>query len=236
MSDIYFIRHGQASFGAQNYDRLSEKGVIQATVLGKHLAELEIKFDAIYFGQMDRQQKTAKGMMDAYQAKGLSVPRPLVDDRFNEYDSEAVWDAQIKWMLEEDPHLLDELNANPLNNAAFQKVFSRLVQRWVSGRFDSQGDVVWSDFKHQVVHGIQSIIDKQGSGKKIAVFSSGGPICAAVQMALGLSDMKAIEISWQVMNASITRFRYGSGQISLTGFNEITHLELTKDRTLLTYR
>ncbi|MBU2431135.1 MAG: histidine phosphatase family protein, partial [Proteobacteria bacterium] len=164
MSDIYFIRHGQASFGAQNYDRLSEKGVIQATVLGKHLAELEIKFDAIYFGQMDRQQKTAKGMMDAYQAKGLSVPRPLVDDRFNEYDSEAVWDAQIKWMLEEDPHLLDELNANPLNNAAFQKVFSRLVQRWVSGRFDSQGDVVWSDFKHQVVHGIQSIIDKQGSG------------------------------------------------------------------------
>lgn len=236
MSEIYFIRHGQASFGAQNYDRLSEKGVIQAAVLGKHLAELEIKFDAIYFGQMDRQQKTAKGVIDAYRAKGLFVPEPLVDERFNEYDSEAVWEAQIKWMLEEDPNLLDELNNNPLNNAAFQKVFSRLVQRWVSGKFDSAGDVIWSDFKHQVVNGIQSIIDKEGSGKKIAVYSSGGPVCAAVQMAMQLSDIKAIEISWQVMNASITRFRYGSGQVSLTGFNEITHLELTKDKTLLTYR
>lgn len=236
MSEIYFIRHGQASFGAQNYDRLSEKGVIQAAVLGKHLAELEIKFDAIYFGQMDRQQKTAKGVIDAYRAKGLFVPKPFVDARFNEYDSEAVWDAQIKRMLEEDPNLLDELNNNPLNNAAFQKVFSRLVQRWVSGKFDSAGDVIWSDFKHQVVNGVQSIIEKEGSGKKIAVFSSGGPVCAAVQMAMELSDMKAIEISWQVMNASITRFRYGSGQVSLTGFNEITHLELTKDKTLLTYR
>lgn len=236
MSEIYFIRHGQASFGAENYDRLSEIGVKQAAILGRHLAGLNIKFDAIYFGQMDRQQKTAKGMMDAYRAKELFVPKPVLDERFNEYDSNAVWDAQINGMLKEDPNLLDELENSPGNNAAFQRVFSKVVRRWVSGKFDSDGDVVWADFKQQVVDGIQSLIDKEGAGKTVAVFSSGGPICAAVQMAMDLSDLKTIEVSWQVINASVTRFKYGAGQVSLTGFNDITHLELTGDKTLLTYR
>ena len=33
MSEIYFVRHGQASFGSEDYDRLSPLGVRQAQVL-----------------------------------------------------------------------------------------------------------------------------------------------------------------------------------------------------------
>jgi hypothetical protein len=58
----------------------------------------------------------------------------------------------------------------------------------------------------------------------------------AVQIALGLSDKKALEISWQLLNASITRIKYNSRGMMLAGFNEVTHLELEGDGRLLTYR
>lgn len=37
MALITFVRHGQASWGADNYDQLSIKGAEQARVLGKVL-------------------------------------------------------------------------------------------------------------------------------------------------------------------------------------------------------
>jgi broad specificity phosphatase PhoE len=70
----------------------------------------------------------------------------------------------------------------------------------------------------------------------LAVFTSGGPISVAVRSALGLSDRMTLEISWQLMNASITRLKYNSKGIMLMGFNEVSHLELEGDERLLTYR
>lgn len=236
MSEIYFIRHGQASFGSKNYDRLSEKGVLQAKILGRHLADLGVRFDAICFGEMERQERTAKEMTDAYREQGIFVPEPVVDASFNEYDSALVWDFQTKMMLKDDPRLLDELQQDQTNKKAFQKIFSKVMDRWISGKFDAPGIVTWHAFKNRVVRGLNTLVKTGGPSKKIAVFSSGGPICIVVQKALDLSDKKAIEISWQVMNASITRIKYNSRRLSLAGFNEITHLELTGDTTLLTYR
>ena len=57
MASIYVIRHGQASFGAANYDKLSELGCRQAEVLGHYLRECNIHFDAVYSGDLQRQQK-----------------------------------------------------------------------------------------------------------------------------------------------------------------------------------
>jgi broad specificity phosphatase PhoE len=68
------------------------------------------------------------------------------------------------------------------------------------------------------------------------VFTSGGPISVTVQNALGLSDEKALEISWQILNTSITRIKYNSHSMMLAGFNEVTHLELEGDEGLITYR
>jgi len=236
MSEIYLIRHGQASFGAKNYDRLSDKGVVQAAVLGRHLAGLNLKFDVVCSGEMDRQQKTALGMIEAYRENGLFVPELEIDKTFNEYDATAVWEAQVDQLLKEDPKFLAPIEKDPKNNAAFQKVFSKVVTRWVSGKFDAQGDVVWKDFKQQVEGGLNALMEREGPSKRIAVFSSGGPISAAVQVAMELSDLKTIALSWQVVNASVTRLKYNKGQVSLAGFNDITHLELTGDKTLLTYR
>jgi hypothetical protein len=38
------------------------------------------------------------------------------------------------------------------------------------------------------------------------------------------------------MNASVTRIKYNSRGITLAGFNDVSHLELEGDASLLTYR
>ena len=41
MAELYLVRHGQASFGAADYDRLSERGEQQSVWLGEYFARLE---------------------------------------------------------------------------------------------------------------------------------------------------------------------------------------------------
>jgi hypothetical protein len=38
------------------------------------------------------------------------------------------------------------------------------------------------------------------------------------------------------MNASVTRFKYNSKGMMLSVFNDITHMEMEKDKELITYR
>ena len=236
MSEFFFFRHGQASFGAKNYDRLSEKGVFQAGILGQHLAKLNVKFDAVYMGTMDRQKETACKVKAAYLEKGISFPEPVVDTSWNEIDSTRVWNAQVRMMMKDEPGLLDDIKIDPSDKKAFQTVFSKVMSRWVSGDFDAPGDMTWNGFKQRVAQGLGHLCETFGKSKKIAVFSSGGPISIAAKAALDLSDLKTLDLLWQVMNASITRLKYDGQRISLSGFNDITHIELMHDKTLLTYR
>jgi len=110
------------------------------------------------------------------------------------------------------------------------------VERWISGKFDTKGVETWKDFKNRVVSGLDKLVQIWRSSKKVAVFSSAGAICAVVQEAMDLSDEATIDLSWQVMNASVTQVKYNGKKMSLSGFNNVTHLELTGDKALLTYR
>lgn len=236
MSEFFFFRHGQGSFGTGNYDRLSERGVLQAKILGQHLATCHIHFDAVYTGSLERQKDTARQVREVYLEKELFFPELLVDESWNEIDSNHVWESQIKMMIQDEPRLLDEIEMDPSNKKAFQKVFSRVMDRWVSGDFDTPGDLTWEGFQQQVRQGLHYLCGTAGPSGKIAVFSSGGPISVAVQAALELSGLKTLDLLWQLMNASVTRLRCDGQRISLSGFNEITHLELKGDKTLITYR
>jgi broad specificity phosphatase PhoE len=236
MSEIYLFRHGQASFGEENYDKLSPNGIKQSRILARHLAQTEKSFDAIYSGEMERQQKTARELIDYFNRDNRPVPRPTVSDAFNEYDSAAVWQALVPELSREDPSIERDAAAVGSGKKAFQRVFSRVMHRWISGCYDADGIPVWSDFKQRVGRGLTDIIARHGARKQIAVFTSGGPISVAVQSALDLSDHMTLEISWQLMNASITRIKYNRRGMMLAVFNDVTHLELVGDGSLLTYR
>jgi broad specificity phosphatase PhoE len=236
MSEIYLIRHGQASFGEDNYDKLSPIGIRQAEVLARRLAKSAKIFDAVYTGELERQQKTAHAFIRHYAARNHFAPEPDVSAAFNEYDSFTIWETLLPEMLKENSGLAKDLERLPGDRKVFQRIFSQLMVRWTRGEYASPGIPRWDDFVNNVKKGLDDLITRHGAKKKIAVFTSGGPISVSVRMALDLSSPKTLEIAWQLMNASITRIKYNSRGIALAGFNDVTHLELERDESLLTYR
>lgn len=236
MSELLMVRHGQASFGDKDYDLLSPVGTMQAKLLARHLLNTKQTFDAIYCGTMERQKNTARELTECFSKSGFLVPDTHVSADFDEYDSFSVWNSQVPLMLKEDPGLSVTIEKANRDRKSFQKIFEMVMLRWVSGSYDQKGVSTWADFKKRVIMGISKIMGTHGAGRKIIVFTSGGPISTAVQYALGLSDEKTIELAWQVLNSSVTRFKYSSNGIMLFGFNDIAHIEKENEGSLITYR
>lgn len=236
MSELYMIRHGQASFGEKNYDRLSPMGVVQAEIVARHWVGIGRKIDAIYVGTMQRQIDTAGALISAYKDTQIPVPEIISDSAFDEYDSASVFQAQLPRMIDENPSISKKLADIYTDKRTFQLLFEEAMNRWISGTWDMPGVVTWRGFNDRVVKGVRQIMQTQGAKKRLAIFTSGGPISVVVQEALNLTDKSAMALSWQIMNASITRFKYNARGLAMAGFNDITHLELENDDNLLTYR
>ena len=234
MSTLYVIRHAQASFGKENYDRLSELGERQAEILAGLMVSAKTRFDAIYTGTLDRHRQTAEPLVKALAETGENSVIHVISG-LDEYPAEAVMKALIPVMINENPAMRGNVDRMMRSNASFQKVFSAVMLRWVTGQ-DRLPDVApWPDFIQTVFGSVRDIMKTHDRGKTVAVFTSGGPIAAITGRVLGLSGSQTMELSWQVMNASVTRFRFGSDRISLMTFNEIGHLEIA-GKQFLTYR
>ncbi len=236
MSIIYFARHGQASFGKRNYDSLCDRGREQSRILGEHLVKLGLSFDAVYSGEMERQKQTAYEVGAAFSDKGLVFPEVRIMNDFNEFDFQEVMKILLPDMIDEDPSMEGDILNMFEDKKAFQKIVDLIMSRWISGNYDKPGILGWKAFMNRIQSGINRIMEEGGSKKNIIIFSSGGPISAVVQMALEISDEMTARLCWQIYNASLTRFMYNSKDITLSSFNNISHLELEGDRDLITYR
>jgi broad specificity phosphatase PhoE len=190
----------------------------------------------MYHGTLERQRQTAKSVIDCYEKFGREIPTPIISSAFNECDAAAVWNAYLPRLIGEDPTLENKMDHIRTDPKVFQKIFSRLMFRWVSGKYEKDRGPRWKDFTNRVTEGVHYLMKIHGSGSRIAVFTSGGPVALAIRQALNISDEKTMELSWQVMNASVTRMEYKGDKIALAGFNDITHLEMVGDEALLTYR
>ncbi len=230
------IRHGQASFGQANYDRLSPKGERQARIAANHLCRLAIVFDAVYTGNLARQQQTARAMSSAYGENRQSMPSLKAIPELDEYDAAGLWRHLRAAVLNRHPELADARDKWRHDPAAFQQLFSRIIQSWVAGEHPSNDLESWAAFRGRVRQGLRRIMQMEGAGKQVAVVTSAGPVAVAVQMATAIPDNRCAELSWQVLNASITRFRYDRERFTLAGFNDVAGLALEGDAELLTYR
>jgi broad specificity phosphatase PhoE len=236
MSTLYLIRHGQASFGKDDYDALSDRGRHQARVLGDFFLKAGIRFDACWSGTLRRQQQTIAEVRDCYLEAGHDMPLPTETAAFDEYDYEAVLRALVPRIEKEDPAFMHDVSHMLSNRRAFQKVFGRVMTRWASGRDVVDNLISWPSFAVGVTTGIQDIVRRCDRGSHVAVFTSGGPIAAVVGSVLALTAEKTISFSWQLINASFTRFKFSEGRIGLTTFNEYGHLERQGGSSLVTYR
>lgn len=233
MSELILVRHGQASFGADSYDKLSEKGVEQVRILARHWHELGERFDAIYSGTLLRQRETANELLS------LVTAAPLENPAFNEYNGDPIMRAYLR------DHAENEGFEMPIlwpikDERQFQTVFEAACAKWILGDLQPGSDDPhfehWPDFQSRVYGAVDAIMAAHGSGARVVVSTSGGVIAMILQRVLGFPDQSVITTNWMVRNSSVSRIKYGQGKVSLTQFNSLPHLERPGLEEMITYR
>jgi broad specificity phosphatase PhoE len=236
VSTLHLIRHGQASFGADDYDVLSPVGVEQARALGRYLARRPTRIDAIYAGPRRRQLDTARHLAAAAAEHGCELPDIAVVPEMDEFPAIELFRAWLPSLAAEDPELARALGAMAggagLQGSAIQAAFETITHRWARGELETGALETFLAFCDRVGRGIDAVMSAEGSGRRVAVVTSGGPISVAVRMCLGLADERTIRLAWVVANASMTELRWRGDELTLFGFNAVHHL----DDSMITYR
>lgn len=235
MTTLWIIRHGQASFGDSDYDKLSETGLLQGRILGQYLKATGTNFQKVYTGTMKRQIDTAESVLSEL-ATGHCPMGMESDPAFNEYDFKSIITALLPELLRDEPAMNEVLPNIFKDNREFQKLFGKIMERWVSGRYETPGVETYNDYVDRVSRGLERIAHKHETKTPVAVFTSGGVISVAMQLALGLSDHEAMRLAWWVKNTSVTVMNYSKGRFDLLAFNVLSHLELENKPELLTFR
>jgi broad specificity phosphatase PhoE len=236
---LFLIRHAQASFLEQNYDKLSKLGEQQAGLLGEYLARRGTVFDRVCVGPCVRQKKTAELINDGYRKAGLEFPEPLMLPEFNEYQGEAVLERSLPGLLQNDQsiralHAAFQSSTNSRERrVTFQKLYEAVIGKWVEGTLPLPNVETWSEFSSRVNRGLSKILRMGGRGETVAIVTSGGPIAVTMQRALSLSPQHTLQVSWMSRNCSWSEFLYSGDRFTLSAFNAYPHLN---DATLLTYR
>jgi len=230
MGAIYVVRHGQASFGTEDYDRLTQTGFVQARLLGAYFALRNIRFDAVYTGTLRRHAETAQGIFAGHAEHGDGPPAERLP-ALDEYDPEALVLAHTGVVP------APAASAAGRDIAAVREHFRRLKEAllaWADGRIRPAGMPSWQTFQDGAV-AVLIEARRHFAGGNVLVVSSGGPIAAIVAAALKAPPQTAIELNLQIRNSAVTEFTMSSRRHQLVSFNALAHLDTQPDPALVTY-
>jgi len=234
---LYLIRHGQA--GTRNeYDRLSSLGQAQARALGAWLAREGVCFDEVWCGGLRRQQETAATVLETMAKAGLPQPEARTDQRWNEFDLDAVYASVAPRMAAEDPvfrsHFQALRQAIASGDAGIHRHWTPadtgVVQAWVAARYTSEVES-WAEFIARVHAAAEEPLRAAQSGRRVAVFTSATPVAVTMGLALPLKAGDMMELAGAAFNSNITILRVNEDQPRLFAFNWTAHLESPELRT-----
>jgi broad specificity phosphatase PhoE len=217
MTAVYLLRHGQASFGAADYDTLSPVGKQQAVVLGEELRRREVDVHTVWSGTLRRQRGTAAVCLEA---AGLDLPI-TEDARWNEYDHIG---------------LVPSGQPAPEQSRDFQRLLDEAIEAWITGGHAAGSTGTWLEFTGAVRGALETVLAGLPKGRSALVFTSAGVIsavCAALLSAPHPATFLALNRT--MPNAAITKLVSGRSGMSLISVNEHGHFE-GPHRGLLTYR
>jgi broad specificity phosphatase PhoE len=222
MGTLYLVRHGQASFGAADYDQLSELGRKQSVRLGEYFARKGIHFDGLIAGTLRRHKQTLEAILQGMNRAG----EHLSWDGLNEYDSNAV-------IATVHPDPLEKPTSPEMYRHHFRLLRDGLA-RWMTGAVTPQGMPSYSEF----VAGVAGALDHVRAnhfGQNVLVVSSGGPIATAVGLVLGARPEVTIDLNMRIRNSAITEFAFTPKRHMLVSYNAIPHLEEPQYAGWVTY-
>jgi broad specificity phosphatase PhoE len=223
MAELYLVRHGQASFGAENYDELSAAGGAQSRWLGEYCAQAGLSFDRVVTGTMRRHAQTADALLTAMGGEPVEIVR---DADLNEYDFRALFSA-----LGESGMASGLLGESSMKH--FYKGLKQVLQLWSEDKLPGRVPETWGQFQARVERA-RLAIQRMG-GRRVLVVSSGGPIAVFTQQILQASAAAAIALNMQIRNSSVSQYVFNDSAMSLVTFNTLPHLEQAERRELVTY-
>ncbi len=232
MSTVYFFRHGQAG-SRDDYDRLSDVGHEQANLLGAHVAREGWQFDRIVSGGLRRQRETAAAVVSQ-----ASLPAPVVDPRWNEFDLDEVYAGIAPLMAADDADFraeFDAINALVRNgdgaiHRQWRPADTKVVRAWIEGRYSFPGES-WLQFVARVkAAGAELAALPEGS--RVAVFTSATPVSIWVATAFSSQQPPHVmKLAGASVNSNITILKWLEGEPHLGCFNAVPHLTDPRLRT-----
>jgi broad specificity phosphatase PhoE len=218
MAELYLVRHAQASFGSENYDKLSELGHRQSQLLGEHFRACNIHFDKVITGDMVRHKETAEGILGHFN-------EVEIDKGWNEFDFNAVVSAYLRMYPEQTP-------AKNSPRSDWYRILKLAMVAWSQQKLEHM-DEDWVSFESRVQSSSKNVFD--GNHKKVLVVSSGGAIAVCLMQLLGLSIQKAIDFNLQIRNTSVHHIFFNQTNAQLHSFNSVPHLDTCEHLNLITY-
>jgi broad specificity phosphatase PhoE len=214
MPIVLLVRHGQASFGDDDYDRLSELGRRQAERTGRWLVDRGLRRPVAMHGSLRRQRDTAALALDA---AGLRV-EPRIDPRWDEYDH---IDLVRRYAAAHG-------SEKPRSSHEFQVLLDSALTAWVE-HGDEGG---WPAFSGGVAGALRELVQGLEKGQDAVVFTSAGVIATVCADLLGTGVAGLVALNRVAVNGAVTKLAVGRSGSTLLTFNEHTHL----DGEHLTYR
>jgi broad specificity phosphatase PhoE len=234
VSTLTLVRHGQAHPFQGESAALTSIGQAQAAKLAQFWLRTRARFDEVHCGTLPRQVQTQAAVAECFRAAGERWPAAVCDGAWNEYDASGVLrhfvpaDARLSALAAE----FEQARGSPDENRRFQHMFEAAMGHWLEGTLEAGGVEPWTAFRGRVSSAIESLMAGP-PGRRVAIFTSGGPIGFAVHCALQAPARSFLDVNWRVRNTSITQFIFDRNRLTLDCFNVFPHLD---DVSLWTYR
>jgi len=221
MAELVLVRHAQAAYGTDDYDRLTELGHRQARWLGEYFAERASAFDRVVSGSLRRHLETLAGIAEAL--PGLPAAEALPG--LNEYRAEALLAA----------HLAGR-GLPPLEHGGDRRGHFRALREalyaWVDGTLETDAHPSFAEF----AGGVRQALEAARHGaERVLVVSSGGPISSAIGAVLGVAPRTVVDLNLQTRNTGLSELRAGARGAHCVSFNAVPHLERPGRREAITY-
>ena len=239
MSRLILVRHAQASFFSDNYDRLSAMGEFQARALGEYWLRQGTSFDEVIVGPRERQARTEEIIRSVYHIQGIHWPQTEMRPEFDEHSVDQLLgrplDQLVRLNTALGPLAADYRNAVVPEQVqrSFQTLFEAICRLWCAGAPGTESIESWNCFRTRVEAGLRCALERPGRNRTIGVFTSVGNITAALRYVLDCSPNQALELGWRLKNSSVTELIFSQNRITLDQFNSLAHLT---DPTTWTFR
>ncbi len=211
MGSVTFVRHGQASFGASDYDQLSELGTRQCEALGQYLAERGRRFEVVLTGTLKRHAQS----LAALRSRLAGLPEARAVPALNEYDAEALVRAVAG-------------NRPPVHQPEGDRrehfrLLREGLERWMRGELSVPGMRDWADFQG----GVAAVLDelRQSGAEQVLVVSSGGPIATALAHVLQAPPSAVVALNLQMRNSAVSELTFTPSRHWLVSYNALPHLD-----------